>query len=69
MNDLLVETRERFPYREHFALLRLPEPLRGQAEPEPRALADAAAPHRARGVEPIWFREFREISQLLEHLA
>jgi hypothetical protein len=66
MNELLMETHRRFPYREQFALLRLPEALRrSAAEPSVEALREAAAPHRARGVEPIWFREFGEIPTLL----
>lgn len=68
MNDLLREATELLPGRRHFALLQWP----GNGDPLDSAPGERAR-HEARyhqfGVQPIWFKEFKEIPALIRSLA
>jgi hypothetical protein len=68
MNALLEEAHERFPGREHFAVLRLPPLLGVKKELSPSELETVSKEHRQRGVEPVWVRRFEEIPQLIKRL-
>ena len=67
MNDLLREAAQRYPGRFHFALLRLPEELRGR-EPTSDELETASARYRDMGVQPIWVHEYDEIPEIIRTL-
>ena len=68
MNDLLREAAEFLPGRRHFALLQWP----GSGDPlgsTPGERARHEARYQRFGVQPIWFREFKEIPELILSLA
>ncbi len=67
MNDLLREAAQRYPGRFHFALLRLPNELRG-GEPTPDQLEAASARYHDMGVQPIWVHEYDEIPEMIRSL-
>ena len=67
MNDLLREAAQHYPGRFHFALLRLPEELRGR-EPTSDELETASARYRDMGVQPIWVHEYDEIPEMIRTL-
>jgi hypothetical protein len=67
MNDLLREAARRYPGRFHFALLRLPDVLRGQ-EPTSDQLEDVSARYHDMGVQPIWVHDYDEIPEIIRSL-
>lgn len=67
MNDLLREAAQRYPGRFHFALLRLPNELRG-GEPTSDQLEAASARYHDMGVQPIWVHEYDEIPEIIRSL-
>jgi hypothetical protein len=69
MNALLQEAHERFPGREHFAIVRLPSSLREKGQISSEELAQISEEHRQRGIEPIWVRKFEEIPPVLRRLG
>ncbi len=68
MNDMLRQAGERFPGRNHWALLEWP----GDAEYRHATVAEieaASAPYSAIGVRPVWFDRFDEIPGMIRGLA
>ena len=63
----LREPARRYPGRFHFALLRLPDVLRGQ-EPTSDQLEAASARYHDMGVQPIWVHDYGEIPEMIRSL-
>jgi len=69
MNEILAQAAERRPGNYHFALLRLPDQFTNTLEIPEEELMKEEERYLELGVQPIWFREFKDIPELISKLA
>lgn len=69
MNNLLRRAARRCAGTFQYALLRLPDRLRGELEVSSGALAEEETRYLDMGVQPVWFRKFEEIPNLIRQLV
>jgi len=69
MNRILREATQSREEVFHFALLQLPKQWREEEEVPERELAVSEERYASIGVQPIWFRNFEEIPEIVESLS
>jgi len=69
MNEIIAQASTRRPGNFHFALMKLPDQFLNTLEVPEEEIMKEEERYLNIGVQPIWFREFEDIPELITRLA